>query len=102
MTTNIIKKSDFVSITNLMRKTKETLKRVEKEGQLVVLSNNEPKAVLLSLDELARIAHWGLPVVGELIEPTKEDQIAYHQSILDELRGEDEGVDAFDFLAKLK
>lgn len=62
----------FVSVTDLQKNTKACISNINIVGRKVILSNNKPQAVLLSLDEFSRLTHHSRKGLLE-VHPTKEE-----------------------------
>ena len=89
----MITSDNFCSISELRDKTSKVVKEAQKTGKKIILSQNKPVWVFLSIDEYNNLRKlwFGSEVASE------SDKKAYAQSS----HGTD-GVDAFELLKSLK
>jgi len=89
----MITSDNFCSISELRDKTSKVVKEAQKTGKKIILSQNKPVWVFLSIDEYNNLRKlwFGSEVAS------KSDKKAYAQSS----HGTD-GVDAFELLKSLK
>ncbi len=91
----------FVSITDLQRYTKKCLQDIDKVKQKIILSNNKPKAVILSLEEYNKLLSKKSSI--EEVEPYEDEIEAIKQYEEEKKKWTylDDTVEAFSFLEKL-
>lgn len=61
----------FISVTELQKNTKACLLNIDEIWKKVILSNNKPKAILLSLWEFYRLTNWKTNIIE--VQPTQDE-----------------------------
>ncbi len=89
----MIQKEAFVSISDVRDKTASVIKSLDTTGTKIVLSQNKPVGVFLSVERYNALRKTAF--LKE--QATKDDQKAYRES-----SHGDAGVEAFGFLDSLK
>lgn len=61
----------FVSVTELQKNTKTCLSNINSVWRKIILSNNKPQAILLSLWEFYKLTNWKSNIFEDL--PTEDE-----------------------------
>jgi prevent-host-death family protein len=89
----MITKTSFASISELRDKTATIVKQVNTTGKKIILSQNKPVGVLLSIDEYNALLKLSFPAEKASLEDIRAYQQSSHWK---------DGVEAFSFLDGLE
>lgn len=90
----------FISTSELQKNTKKCFEWLDKIGKKVILSNNKPRAILISVDEYDRLSRWK-NIFPEVVPNNQEIQaIRNYES--KKAKWENTHVEAFSFLESIK
>lgn len=89
---------NFVSVTELQKKTKHTLWDINRTRRKIILLNNKPKAVLLSLDEFEELSSKSLNDIPTVIPDEWERKAIAEYEETSQLN---EWIDADEFFKEL-
>jgi len=70
----------YTSATDLKNKTKSVLDKTDKLGEVFIVNNNKPRAVLLSIKQYNHFMQNYNPIIWDVISMTKEEQEIFDKS----------------------
>ena len=89
----------FISTSDLQKNTKKCFEWLDRIKKKVILSNNKPRAILISIDEYERLSH--LSSVIPSVVPYDDELLAIKSYEKREKEWKTEFVEAFSFLESL-
>ncbi len=88
----------YISSTDLKNKTKDVLDITESLGEVFIMNNNKPRAVLISVERYNYINNFHIPEV----EPDDWEKQSIENYIMNEKNWKNEYIDEDEFFRWLK